>query len=152
MMTSLQATIDGLCEALADFTALLEEESAALAAQDAERLSTLLPRREAGNRELAEHWRRLAEMAGPRAPAGLASLRGQLFGDAVPPPAWQRLEQLAHDADRLNRVNARMLDEQMRRTQTAMQVLQNTLSSRSVYGSDGRVTGLFQTNRSIDSA
>jgi flagellar biosynthesis/type III secretory pathway chaperone len=44
-----------------------------------------------------------------------------------------------------------LIEEQMRRTQAAMQVLQSA-SSRGLYGADGRMNDLLNTTRSIDSA
>ena len=151
-MPALEQILDTLNQALSDFIALLEEEAAALASQDGERLSALLPRRDQAHHTLAGQWQRLAELTGTPHLSGLASLREKLFAQSTPSAAWQRLEQLAHAADRLNRVNGRLIEEQMRRTQSAMQVLQNTLSSRNVYGADGRVTDLLNVNRKIDSA
>jgi flagellar biosynthesis/type III secretory pathway chaperone len=73
------------------------------------------------------------------------------FADAIPSADWQLLEKLTADAARLNRVNGRLIEEQMRRTQAAMQVLQSA-STRSLYGADGRFSDGLNLNRSIDSA
>jgi len=146
-------SLNNLNQTLADFVSLLEEEAVALAAQDADRLAALLPKRNAMHGTLAERWLKLAGLAGAENNPSLIVLREAFFGEQQrPTAAWQQLEQLAHASDRLNRVNAKLIDEQMRRTQAALQVLQSTLTSRGVYGANGRVSDMFKINRSIDSA
>lgn len=151
-MSSFDATVGQLTQALGDFIALLEDEALALAAQDSPGLEALLPRRNEAHRQLATLWLALAKQAGTEQPKGLTDLRERLFPHGRPSTAWQRLEELAHASDRLNRVNGRLLEEQMRRTQAAMQVLQNSIASRGLYGADGRVTDFLNVNRKIDSA
>jgi len=151
-MTPIDSVLARLNQALADFVRFLEDEALALAAQDADKLSALLPKRNEIHRLLAKRWLELARLAGTDQPQGLADLRQRLFSQAPPPRTWQELEELVHASDRLNRVNGRLIEEQMRRTQVALQVLQHSLSSRGVYGADGRVTDIYNTNRRIDSA
>lgn len=149
---SLEDTITQLNQALGDFIQFLEAEAVALAAKDAETLGSLLPRRNEIHRTLAGRWLDIAKQAGIEEPKGLADMRMRLFANAPPSPAWQKLEELAHASDRLNTINGRLIEEQMRRTQAAMQVLQNSLSSRGLYGADGKVSGFMNVNRRIDSA
>ena len=151
-MNTFDNTLEQLNQALTDFIALLEEEAMALAAQNSESLAALLPRRNEAHRLLASRWLKLAEHAGTDKPTGLVDLRERFFSDKRPSPPWQRLEELVHVSDRLNRVNGRLIEEQMRRTQTAMQVLQSTLAGRGLYGADGRVADFLNVNRRIDSA
>lgn len=152
-MSPLQDSIMQLNQVLGDFIQFLEEEAVALAAKDAEALGNLLPRRNEIHRALAGKWLDIARHAGVETPKGLLDMRKRLFADTPPPPAWQKLEELAHVSDRLNHINGRLIDEQMRRTQAAMQVLQNSLSSRGgLYGADGKVSGFMDMNRRIDSA
>jgi flagellar biosynthesis/type III secretory pathway chaperone len=151
-MSPLEAALTQLNHALTDFTSFLEEEAVALASQDAESLTALLPRRNEIHRTLASRWLDLAKVAGTDEPKGLSDLKSRLFPGTTPSPAWQTLEELVHVSDRLNRVNGRLMEEQMRRTQVAMQILQHSLASRGVYGADGRVTDFMNLNRRIDSA
>jgi len=151
-MNALENSLTQLNQALSDFIKFLEEEAVALAAKDAESLGALLPRRHEIHRRLAGEWLELAKQAGTETPKGLADMRKRLFADRSPPPAWQKLEELALVSDRLNHVNGRLIEEQMRRTQAAMQVLQNSLTSRGLYGADGKVTDFLNVNRRIDSA
>jgi flagellar biosynthesis/type III secretory pathway chaperone len=151
-MTPFETDLSQLNRALSEFITLLEDEALALAAQDSERLAALLPRRDEAHRRLAEGWLKLAQHAGTPISSGLGDLRERFFAKSRPSEAWQRLEELAHASDRLNRVNGRLIEEQMRRTQAALQVLQNSVTRRGVYGADGRVTDLFNSKRRIDSA
>lgn len=151
-MSAIDKALAQLNQALTDFARFLEDEALALASQDPDKLSALLPKRDEIHRLLASRWLELARLAGTDQPKGLNDLRQRLFAQAPPPKAWRELEELVHASDRLNRVNGRLIEEQMRRTQVALQVLQHSLSSRGVYGADGRVTGILNTNRRIDSA
>lgn len=150
-MNPLDAHLNPLNQKLESFLALLEEEALALASGNSEQLETLTQQRLNVSLQLAEDWRRLAEQLGLPANSGLPALRLRAFSDSPPTASWQRLEKLTHEASRLNRVNGRLIEEQMRRTQAAMQVLQSA-SSRGLYGADGRMNDLLNTTRSIDSA
>lgn len=152
MNTQLDDAIDQLGLALTDFNSFLEAEAAALASQDADKLSELLPRRNELHRTLAKRWLAIAQLAGTQAPKGLADLRGRLFPSQRPTANWERLEALVHASDRLNQVNGRLMEAQMHRTQVALGILQNSMASRGLYGADGRVTELQSMNRRIDSA
>lgn len=151
LAASLDPSLKAVNQGLEVFLALLEEEAIALASGNSDRLGELTHDRHSASQHLTEHWRRLAELLGLPADAGLPALRIRAFADMTPSAAWQRLEKLTHEAARLNRVNGRLIEEQMRRTQAAMQVLQSA-SSRSLYGADGRLSDILNVNRSIDSA
>jgi flagellar biosynthesis/type III secretory pathway chaperone len=151
MTTPLTPKLHALNQALEAFLALLEEETIALASGNSDRLGELTHQRHGASQSLAELWRQLAEQLGLAANAGLPALRMRAFADAMPSAEWQLLEKLTADATRLNRVNGRLIEEQMRRTQAAMQVLQSA-STRSLYGADGRFSDGLNLNRSIDSA
>ena len=151
-MSNLEDALSQLNQTLGEFIKFLEEEAIALASQNAEGLTALLPKRNEIHRVLAGRWLELAKHANTDAPQGLADLRKRLFANAPPPVAWQQLEELVRVSERLNNINGRLIEEQMRRTQAAMQVLQQSLSSRGVYGADGRVADFLNVNRRIDSA
>ena len=150
-MMPLDANLTVLNQQLESFLALLEEEALALASGNSEQLETLTQQRLNVSLQLAEDWRRLAEQLGLPANSGLPALRLRAFSDSAPTANWHRLEKLTHAAAQLTRVNGRLIEEQMRRTQAAMQVLQSA-SSRGLYGADGRMNDLLNTTRSIDSA
>jgi flagellar biosynthesis/type III secretory pathway chaperone len=150
-MTTLGPHLKALNSALEGFLALLEEESIALVSENSEQLEALTHQRHGASQQLAENWRQLAELLGLPGNASLPALRMRAFVDTTPSSDWQRLEKLTAEAARLNRVNGRLIEEQMRRTQAAMQVLQSA-STRNLYGADGRLSDLLNINRSIDSA
>jgi flagellar biosynthesis/type III secretory pathway chaperone len=136
------------------FLTLLEEESAALAAAQSDRLSRLVLERQTLSLGIADHWKQVAARLGMPAQAGFAALRDKALADPAQtqPAAWRELEGLAREASRLNQVNSRLIDEQLRRNQAAMQILQSAAANRGIYGADGRVTDFFNVQRSIDSA
>lgn len=150
-MSPLDDCLKQVTQDLNGFIQLLEEEAHHLVSGDSERLAAIIAQRDALSGQLAQHWRDLAGRLDLPASAGLAALkeRGQTALGAAP---WRQLETLALEAEHLNRVNGRLLEEQMRRTQAAMQVLQNAVASRSLYGADGRVSGFPGSNRRIDEA
>lgn len=150
-MSSSSQNLSDLNRYLEAFLGLLEEEALALSSGDAERLGDLTQQRHGASRQLADAWQLMAGQLGLDANAGLPALRLRAFNGLPPSADWLRLEQLTHEAARLNRVNGRLIEEQMRRTQSALQVLQSA-SSRSLYGADGRLNDLLNTTRSIDSA
>jgi flagellar biosynthesis/type III secretory pathway chaperone len=145
-------TLAALHRELETFLELLREESSALAAGDAERLGGLTSRRETASRNLLALWADLADRLGLPADSALAALRDRASGGKPPGEDWLTLERLAAEAAQLNRVNGRLLEEQMRRTQIAMQVLQNAAASHGLYDAGGHVTEFFNINRKIDSA
>jgi flagellar biosynthesis/type III secretory pathway chaperone len=151
-MTSTASPLDPLLLDLEAFVTLLETESKALAAGDADRLTTLSGERQTLGLGIAERWKALAAGLGLSPGAGFAALREK--GEALQPdPArWGKLDNLAREASRLNQINGRLIEEQLRHNQAAIQVLQRAATHRGLYGADGRVTDFLNGNRSIDSA
>ncbi len=151
-MSALDDCLDRLARSLEDFIKLLEQEARALSGGDSESLAPIVDQRNLYSVRLAEHWQTLAGLLNIPVNAGLVAFRERAYPDLRPPPAWHRLETLAREAEHRNKVNGQLLEEQMRRTQAAMQVLRNVAASQSLYGADGRVTDFMTTQRKIDSA
>lgn len=151
-MSQVNDVLASLAKELEFFLALLEEEAMALASGNPDRLSELVGERQKISLRVAEHWRALAGLLGASPQSGFASLRDKALAGAPPSQAWRRLEKLTHEVSRLNQVNGRLIEEQMRRNQAAMQVLQQAAVNRGLYGADGRVTDFLNVNRSIDTA
>jgi flagellar biosynthesis/type III secretory pathway chaperone len=149
--TTLDPGLIALNQHLTGFIALLEAEAIALTSGQSEQLADVTAQRQIASQQIAESWRELAAQLGLPADAGLPALRLRAFSDASPNQHWLQMEKLAQDAARLNRINGRLIEEQMRRAQTALQVLQSA-SSRNLYGADGRLNDLLNTSRSIDKA
>jgi flagellar biosynthesis/type III secretory pathway chaperone len=133
------------------FLGLLKEESLALTRNDSEQLGELTHQRDYVSQNMAKHWSQLAEQLDLPADATLPALELRAFPLNNPSEDWRKLEKLTQEAARLNRINGRLIEEQMRSTQAAMQVLQSA-SIRSLYGSDGRLSNVLDNYRSIDSA
>lgn len=142
--------LQALAQALVSFIQLLEREAAVLAANQADDLPPLIEQREVANRQLASHWQALAKELHLSSDAPLAALRARCR--ELDPEAWGHVEESIRHAERMNRQNSRLIDELLRRTQAAVQVLRNAAGGRTLYGADGQVSDLYPTNRSIDSA
>lgn len=138
----------GLKDALAGFLGLLEEEAAALASGRADDLDALTVRRDAANKTLAAGWRALATHLGLPPDASLDAVRERCAAW----PEWSETEALAKQAAQVNRLNSRLIDEQLRRTQAAVQVLRNASGNRTLYGADGRMSDFSDLHRNIGSA
>lgn len=157
-MTALNDRLAALTRDMKAFLALLEEESLALASADSDRLTRLVAERQNLSLDIVEHWKRLAALLGMPAQAGFAALRDKALATPAGAPAnaaratWRELEGLSREAARLNQVNSRLIDEQMRRNQAAMQILQSAAANRGIYGADGRVSDFFNVQRTIDTA
>ncbi len=142
--------LDALAHELGAFIDLLEQESGALAANQADNLAPLIQQRESANLRLSRLWQALALDMGQAAGTSMEALRERC--QALAPEHWQRVEEKLRHADWLNRLNSRLIDEQLRRTQLAIQVLRHAAGGRTLYGADGRVSEFLNHNRSIDSA
>ena len=144
--------LDPLLLDLEAFVALLGTESKALASGDADHLAGLSGERQTLGLGIAERWKTLGAALGLPPGTAFAELRKK--GESVhpDPSRWSMLERLSREAYRLNQINGRLIDEQLRRNQAAIQLLQRAASNRGLYGADGRVTDFLNINRSIDSA
>jgi flagellar biosynthesis protein FlgN len=151
-MIRAEDAVAGLARELEAFLALLEEEAMALSSGNPDRLSELVGERQGITLRIAEQWQALAGALGMPPRSEFATLRDKALAGALPAQAWRRLEKLTHEAARLNQVNGRLIEEQMRRNQAAMQILQQAAAGRGLYGADGRVTDFLHVNRSIDTA
>lgn len=151
-MTPLEDRLGQLTRDLKSFLALLGDEANALAAGDPDRLDKLIAARQNLSLGIADHWKNLASLLGLPPQAGFAGLRAKALSVASSAATWRQLEDLAREASHLNQINGRLIEEQLRRNQTAIQVLRNAAANRGLYGSDGRVTDFLNVNRRIDTA
>ncbi|MCU0840800.1 MAG: flagellar protein FlgN [Thiobacillaceae bacterium] len=153
-MTDVAGQLDTLSERLSALHETLVRESEVLRSGNPDPLA-----------ELARHKDRLTQEVG-RALADLGALlelqrpvRRQHIQTALaarPDPrlskAWRDILAVADEAERLNRLNGRLIEEQMRRNQSALDILQSAAQRRTLYGADGHAVELFTPNRSIDEA
>ena len=149
---SMDTWLEGLVTVLTQFVSILGQEAEALGNSDAEALAGLASRKELQGRELARLWQGLSTELGLQEMVGLPMLRECVSRGILPAQSFDRLEGLCLEAERQNRVNGKLIEEQIRRTQAAMNILQQAAASHSLYGADGRMTGATNRNRSIGSA
>lgn len=151
-MSALAGLLDGLVSGLDTLHATLRRENEALAVGTPDTLPTLIQAKEHLIGDLARTWSALAARLG--VPVSRRMI-GQALNDHGEPglaQTWSRVQALAQEVDRLNRLNGRLIEEQLRRTQGALQILQSAARQRGLYGSDGRTVDLFDPQRSIDEA
>ena len=144
------AQLDALVRELGAFIGLLEQEAEVLAANRTDALSPLIAQRDGMNQRLASLWKSLTQSLGMPATANLTTLRECCQRSAA--ESWRQVEEMTRHAEKMNRLNSRLIDEQLSRTQLAIQILRNAAGSRTLYGANGRVSELHNPNRSIDSA
>jgi flagellar biosynthesis/type III secretory pathway chaperone len=147
-MNSTVRTADALITALRDFIALLNLESAALAGNDAEALAGHAARKQQLAQALAAQWQALLMALDLKPEASLSNLRDS----GLPAEVAETVQRLSKEADRINQINGKMIEEQIRRTQAAMNFLQRASAAHALYGADGLMVGTGKRNRSIDQA
>lgn len=64
--------------------------------------------------------------------------------------AWARIVGLIDATQQQNRLNGRLLEEQLRRTRSALDILQSAAGQQALYGADGHSVELLSPQRSID--
>jgi len=143
-----QTALANLAGELTAFITLLEQEAAVLASGQADALEPLVSRREAANLRLAGLWQALSASLDLPADVGIHAVRERCSSLA----AWRETDDLVRQAEHLNRLNSKLIDEQLRHTQAAVQVLRGAAGNRTLYGSDGRMSEFLNPNRDIDTA
>jgi flagellar biosynthesis/type III secretory pathway chaperone len=122
---------------------LLLAEQNALLAGDVDSVSGLARRKA----ELVEQLREmgaartlsLRHQGLPNTSAGVRDWIARHFGagDADLPALWQRLLDIAHEAQRLNESNGQLMFARMQHNQGALDALQSAAQRSSLYGADG---------------
>ena len=91
--------LDALAHELGAFIDLLEQESGALAANQADNLAPLILQRESANLRLSRLWQALALDMGQAAGTSMEALRERC--QALAPEHWQRVEEKLRHAQRM---------------------------------------------------
>lgn len=151
-MSALAGLLDALGSSLGALHDTLARENEVLGKADPGALPEMTQRKEHLVSDLARTWSALATQLD--VPVSRDSIDQALAARSEPglPEIWRRILAMANDVDQLNRLNGRLIDEQLRRTQGAMEILQSAARQRALYGSDGRSVDLFNQNRTIDEA
>lgn len=152
-MSPIASLLGEIRTALAGFVDLLREETAVLSGRDPDRLSDISARKARQAEALSQHWSRLARGLGQvsiKPDALPAILNKQNDNEAL--LAWEQIRQLGEEANRINRHNGIIIQEQLQHTTRAVEVLKSMAQQNSTYGPDGLSAGDFAFGRSIDKA
>lgn len=152
-MSPVAELLNEIRTALAGFVDLLQEETAALSGRDPDRLSEISARKARQAETLNRHWAQLARGLSPASlrPDALTAILNQQ-NDRAALQAWGEIRLLAEEADRLNRHNGLIIQEQLQHTTRALEVLKSMARENNTYGPDGLSAGDFAFGRSIDKA
>ncbi len=153
-MNALPGLLESLSNHLRALLDIIAAENRALERGDPESLPQLNQGKEDIARVLTRDWTSLTQGLGLSPPVSRASLEHALNDHPEPGlgEAWTRVQALIEETDRLNRLNGRLIDEQLRRTRGAIDILQAAASQRALYGADGYSVDLFSKSREIDEA
>lgn len=153
-MTDLHARLDALSGSLHNLLDTLSQEGEVLQRGKAEDLPELTAAKEQHARALASAWSALTEQLN-LPPSVTRQAIEQALDTRYEPglvEAWSRIADLINETGRLNRLNGRLIEEQLRRTQSALDILQSAASQQALYGADGHSVELLSPQRSIDEA
>lgn len=153
-MSELHGRLDALAGLLRNLLDTITLESEALQRGEAEVLPELTAAKERHARALASGWTALTDQLHLPPPVTRQAIEQALDKRSEPgvADAWSRIVGLIDEAERLNRLNGRLIEEQLRRTQSALDILQSAARHQSLYGADGHSVELHSSRRSIDEA
>lgn len=153
-MSELHGRLDALSGLLRNLLDTITQEGEALQRGEAEALPELTAAKERHARALASGWTALTDELRLSPPVTRQAIERALDRRSEPGvvDAWSRIVGLIDETERLNRLNGRLIEEQLRRTQSALDILQSAASHQALYGADGHSVELLSGQRSIDEA
>lgn len=152
-MSPLAACLQALTAQLGVLRAALEAEGDALHAGEADALPDLVSRKAREVKGLVSQWDALTALLGLAQGASRQAIEQAITrSDPALAQNWAGIVALVDEIGRLNRLNGRLIEEQLRRTQTALTILQSTAGQSALYGADGHSIELFSHHRRIDEA
>ena len=153
-MSALHERLDALSGLLRRLLETITREGEVLQGGDAEALSELTAAKEQRARALASAWTALTDELNLSTPVTRQAIEQALDRRSEPglAQAWSVILGLIDETQRLNRLNGRLIEEQLRRTQSALDILQAAASQQALYGADGHSVELLSSQRSIDEA
>lgn len=141
----LAARIGAEYEVFQEFHRTLQHEQAALIQGETERLLQLAPHKSELIEKLsafsAERSRDLAGAGHENNSSGMAAWLDALGADAKTRGSWNKLLDLAREAEQVNRHNGILIETHLRHNQQALAVLQAAANPGSLYGPDGQISG-----------
>lgn len=128
-----------LVERLNQLCQLLSEESHCLKEGKTEDLARLAALKAECARDLTNTWAAVISQLGLTPPLTRAAFEQSLqrIADTRLRDIWFRIEKLIAETDRLNRQNGLIIEEQLGRTQRALEILQAAAMEQAIYGADG---------------
>lgn len=150
-MSPVEAALDELRHALAEFVALLEREAHVLQTGRTDELAAVVGEKTTWSEAAAAAWNRLVATAGSDGGRG-DTLDARLSGNPILNGSWQEVRQLAKQAERLNQGNNVLIEAQLQRTRMALDVLQSASHRGGLYGANGRLVDGFQFGHTLDKA
>jgi len=152
-MSALEPCLQALAEHLAALRTTLETEGEALQRGDADALPACIGRKEAQAKALAAAWSELTARLGLTESTSRAAVEQAIARvDPGLSATWTGIVGLVDAIGRLNRLNGQLIQEQMHRTQAALEILQTAAGQAALYGADGRSIELLGPNRNIEEA
>lgn len=153
-MTDLHGRLDALSGGLRNLLDTITLEGEVLQRGNAEDLPRLTAAKEQHARALAAAWAALTDQLNLPPPVSRQAIEQALDMRSEPGlvEAWSGIVGLINATERQNRLNGRLIEEQLRRTQSALDILQSAASQQALYGADGHSVELLSPQRSIDEA
>jgi flagellar biosynthesis/type III secretory pathway chaperone len=153
-MSELTEWLDAVAGLLRKLLETLTLEGEALQRGDAEALPELTAAKEGHARALASAWTALTGQLHLTPPVTRQAIEQALDArsEAAVAEAWSAIVGLIAETERQNRYNGRLIEEQLRRTRSALDILQSAARQQALYGADGHRIELLSPHRSIDEA
>lgn len=151
-MSELHRRLDALSGLLRKLLDTLTREGEVLQRGDTETLPELAAAKEACARGLATGWAAFSDALNLHPPVTRQAIEQALDTQSEPGlvEAWSRIVDLIDETQRQNRLNGRLIEEQLRRTRSALDILQSAARQHALYGADGHSVELLSPQRSID--
>ncbi len=149
-MSEVTDLLESLESDLSRLDKTVTEENSKLTAGQVESLPDLARVKEITTARLAAGWSALLGHIGAGTSRRQVEDALSSLGDPALMQSWHRILALTEQVERLNRLNGRLIDDLMLRTQSALQILQSASRERNLYGANGHVVGLFSPKRTID--
>lgn len=150
-MNPVENALEELRQALNQFVALLERETAALADGRTDDLTAVVAEKTHCSETVNTAWNRLVIASGIDIGKG-ESLDARLAGVPALQSVWRDVRRLAEQAERINHGNSVLIEAQLQRTRQALDVLQSAANRGALYGANGRIVDGFQSGHTLDKA
>lgn len=151
-MTGLAETLGELLTALEGLQATLTRETEVLRQAEADALLALTEAKSPQLSRISQCWADLTRALGQNASASMPNLSTHIAtrGDTDARRLWARIETLAAEVSRQNRLNGELIQDHLRHNHAAQQILRDAARRHGLYGADGQSLSMFPGQRTID--